>query len=39
MIDNEIPHTYFCPEVLVPRPSDWDNMIGMSNYSTSRVGD
>ncbi|OGM40930.1 hypothetical protein ABOM_010323 [Aspergillus bombycis] len=32
IIDNEIPHTYFCPEVLVPRPSDWDNMIDASGY-------
>ncbi|KAE8345472.1 hypothetical protein BDV24DRAFT_148080 [Aspergillus arachidicola] len=30
MIDNDVPHTYFCPEVLVPRPSDWDGMIGMA---------
>ncbi|KAE8332618.1 glycosyltransferase family 1 protein [Aspergillus sergii] len=27
MIDNDIPHTYFCPEVLVSRPSDWDRII------------
>ncbi|KAE8371818.1 hypothetical protein BDV26DRAFT_298431 [Aspergillus bertholletiae] len=32
MIDNEIPHTYFCPEVLVPRPSDWDSIINTSGY-------
>ncbi|PIG88584.1 hypothetical protein AARAC_000957 [Aspergillus arachidicola] len=32
MIDNDIPHTYFCPEVLVPRPSDWDGMIETSGY-------
>ncbi|KAE8370947.1 UDP-Glycosyltransferase/glycogen phosphorylase [Aspergillus caelatus] len=37
MTDNEIPHTYFCPEVLVLRPGDWDNMIGMSNTSSSRA--
>ncbi|KAE8315499.1 UDP-Glycosyltransferase/glycogen phosphorylase [Aspergillus transmontanensis] len=30
MIDNDIPHTYFCPEVLFSRPSDWDRMIGMA---------
>ncbi|KAB8258746.1 hypothetical protein BDV32DRAFT_139333 [Aspergillus pseudonomiae] len=27
IIDNEVPHTYFCPEVLVSRPSDWGSMI------------
>ncbi|KAB8206676.1 UDP-Glycosyltransferase/glycogen phosphorylase [Aspergillus parasiticus] len=30
MIDNDIPHTYFYPEVLFSRPSDWDRMIGMA---------
>ncbi|UDD65656.1 hypothetical protein AFCA_012832 [Aspergillus flavus] len=32
MIDNDIPHTYFCPEVLVSRPGDWDDMINTSGY-------
>ncbi|KNG85601.1 hypothetical protein ANOM_006498 [Aspergillus nomiae NRRL 13137] len=30
--DNDIAHTYFCPEVLVSRPSDWDSMIDTSGY-------
>lgn len=39
MIDNDIPHTYFCPEVLVSRPGDWDDMISMPTYSSSHYED
>lgn len=39
MIDNDIPHTYFCPEVLVSRPGDWDDMISMSSYYSSHYED
>ncbi|KAB8252611.1 UDP-Glycosyltransferase/glycogen phosphorylase [Aspergillus flavus] len=35
MIDNDIPHTYFCPEVLVSRPGDWDDMINLSSFIES----
>ncbi|QRD92604.1 hypothetical protein F9C07_12563 [Aspergillus flavus] len=38
MIDNDIPHTYFCPEVLVSRPGDWDDMISMSSYYSNTSG-
>ncbi|RAK96845.1 glycosyltransferase [Aspergillus ibericus CBS 121593] len=30
LVDQEIPHTYLCSEVLIPRPKDWSSMIGPS---------
>ncbi|PYH33479.1 UDP-Glycosyltransferase/glycogen phosphorylase [Aspergillus neoniger CBS 115656] len=30
MADHELPHTYFCSKVLVPRPNDWSSNHGRS---------
>ncbi|PYI00855.1 UDP-Glycosyltransferase/glycogen phosphorylase [Aspergillus sclerotiicarbonarius CBS 121057] len=32
VVDQEIPQTYLCSEVLIPRPKDWSNMIEISGY-------
>ncbi|PWY64607.1 UDP-Glycosyltransferase/glycogen phosphorylase [Aspergillus eucalypticola CBS 122712] len=32
MADHELPHTYFCSKVLVPRPNDWSSNHEISGY-------
>ncbi|PYH90743.1 UDP-Glycosyltransferase/glycogen phosphorylase, partial [Aspergillus ellipticus CBS 707.79] len=32
MADYEVPHTYLCSQVLVPRPNDWSSMIDIVGY-------